>query len=135
MTILVAIGSIFILPDFPEDDATWLTHAERALAQRRMIEDAAIDNDAIEGTDARSTNPEDLNITGLVMALQDWKVWWLFLAIASMTVSLSFSAYFPTLSATMGYSSTVTLLLCVPPWVFATAGTFFVSRYVLLLAA
>jgi hypothetical protein len=135
LTIFVAIGAIFILPDFPEGNASWLTHAERALAQRRMIDDAAMDDDEVEGTDTRSTKTKDPQFTGLVMALQDWKVWWLFFATASMAVSLSFNVFFPTLSATMGYSRTVTLLLCAPPWVFATAAAFFGSRYVLSLTA
>jgi hypothetical protein len=133
LTIFVAISAIFILPDFPESNATWLTDAERALAQRRMIVDAAMDSDEIKGTAVRST--KDSHFSGLVMALQDWKVSWLFFATASMTISLSFNVYFPTLSATMGYNRTVTLLLCAPPWVFATAAAFFGSRYVLSLTA
>jgi hypothetical protein len=126
LTVFVAIGAIFVLPDFPESNATWLTDAERALAQRRMIVDAAMDGDELK---ARST--KDSHFTGLVMALQDWKVWWLFFATANMTMSLSFNVYFPTLSATMGYNRTVTLLLCAPPWVFATASAFIGSRCVL----
>jgi hypothetical protein len=34
-----------------------------------------------------------------------------------LTISYRF---FPTLTATLGYSRTVTLLLCAPPWIFAT---------------
>ena len=130
LTIVVAIGAIFILPDFPESDAGWLTLAERTLAHRRMVNDAVMDDFELWGTDSHSTKTKDI-FMGLVMALQDWKVWWLFVATASMTVSLSFNVFFPTLSATMGYSRTVTLLLCAPPWVFATAAAFFGSRYVL----
>jgi hypothetical protein len=51
---------------------------------------------------------------GFFSAMTDWKVWWLALALTSMVVSLSFNAFFPTLSATMGFSRTVTLLLCAP---------------------
>lgn len=46
-----------------------------------------------------------------------------------MVVSLSFNAFFPTLSATMGYSRTGTLLLCAPPWAFATVVAFVVTRH------
>lgn len=67
---------------------------------------------------------------GMILALTDWKVWWLALALTSMVVSLSFNAFFPTLSATMGYNRTVTLLLCAPPWGFATIVAFVVTRYV-----
>jgi len=128
LTIFVAIGAVFILPDFPESNASWLTLAERSLARRRMIDDIVMDDELMD-TDNRSTKTKDAHFLGLVMALQDWKVWWLFLAMASMTVSLSFNVFFPTLSATMGYSRTVTLLLCTPPWVFATAAALFGSRH------
>ena len=46
----------------------------------------------------------------------------------SLVASLSFNAFFPTLSATLGYNRTVTLLLCAPPWVFATLVAFIVTR-------
>ena len=96
-----------------------------------MIEDVVMNRDEFTGIYTHSTNIKDPNIAGLVMALQDWKVWWLVLAIANMTMSMSFNVFFPTLSATMGYGRTVTLLLCAPPWIFATATAFLVSRYVL----
>jgi hypothetical protein len=54
------------------------------------------------------------NAAGFVNAMTDWKVWWLALALTSMVVSLSFNAFFPTLSATLGFNTTVTLLLCAP---------------------
>lgn len=69
-------------------------------------------------------------LEGLTLALSDWKIWCLALALTSMVISLSFNAFFPTLSATMGFSTTVTLLLCAPPWAFATLVAFAVTRYV-----
>lgn len=57
---------------------------------------------------------EQGNTAGFVSAMTDWKVWWLALALTSMVVSLSFNAFFPTLSATMGFNRTATLLLCAP---------------------
>jgi hypothetical protein len=79
---------------------------EARLAQRRMEEDFAGIGD--EG------QTEKGNTAGFVSAMTDWKVWWLALALTSMVVSLSFNAFFPTLSATMGFNTTVTLLLCAP---------------------
>ena len=38
--------------------------------------------------------------------------------------------FFPTLTATLGYNLTVTLLLCAPPWVFTTLVAFAVTRHV-----
>ncbi|KAF8897494.1 major facilitator superfamily domain-containing protein [Infundibulicybe gibba] len=121
LTILVALCAIFILPDFPETPSAWLTTAERALAIKRMSEDGGpIDKTVLEHVG---------HLSGLKLALADWKVWWLALALTAMVVSLSFNAYFPTLCQTMGYNSTTTLLLCVPPWIFATIVAFVISRH------
>ena len=72
---------------------------------------------------------ENGNRAGFISAMTDWKVWWLALALTSMVVSLSFNAFFPTLSATLGYNRTITLLLCAPPWIFATLVAFVVTRF------
>ena len=65
---------------------------------------------------------------GLWLAIKDWKVWWMVFAMSSQVVPLSFSAYFPTLSATMGFDPTLMLLLRVPPFVFTAIMAFAVSR-------
>ena len=126
LTIAVAILSIFVLPDFPETSSGWLTHEEKALAIQRMVEDVgqidrSVDDDVF---------PEKLlgRWPGLHLAVTDWKVWYLAVALLFMAVSLSFHAYFPTLAATMGYGPTRTLLLCAPPWMFATAVALALSR-------
>jgi len=54
------------------------------------------------------------NAAGFVSAVTDLKVWWLALALLNIVVSLSFNVFFPTLCATMGFNTTVTLLLCAP---------------------
>lgn len=117
LTVIVAICAIFILPDFPETSFGWLTPAEQALAQKRMQEDHG------------SVEDEKEHISGLQLALTDGKVWWLAITLISINVSLSFNAFFPTLMSTLGYSTTITLLLCVPPWVFATVVAVYLSRY------
>jgi len=120
LTVGVALSAIFVLPDFPSSPCRWLTPQERALAQLRMEEDGL--------TVVGETDDTKLSATGLVLALSDWKVWWLCVALTSMIVSLSFNAFFPTLSATMGFTPTVSLLLCSPPWAFATFVGFTLSR-------
>ena len=112
--------SVFILPDFPAT-STWLSPLERRLAEKRLVEDVGVSD--------RDSSDAGGQGNGLVMAFSDWKVWWLALALASMVVSLSFNAFFPTLTKTLGYNNTVTLLLCAPPWVFATLCAFAVTRY------
>lgn len=117
LTVIVAICAIFILPDFPETSSGWLTPAEQALAQKRMQEDH------------ESAKHEKEPVSGLQLALTDGKVWWLAITLISINVSLSFNAFFPTLMSTLGYSTTITLLLCVPPWVFATVVAVYLSRH------
>ena len=84
-----------------------------------MEEDAGGINDE-EDTEGASS--------GLWLAVTDWRVWYMALALTSQVVALSFNAFFPTLAATMGYDRTVTLLLCAPPWAFAAIVTFLLNR-------
>lgn len=121
LTILVAFCAIFILPDFPTT-TRWLSDEERRLALRRMQEDAGV------GDEGETESGGHLH--GLWLAVKDWKVWWMAVAMTSEVTALSFNAYFPTLSATMGFDPTVTLLLCAPPFVFTAIMAFVVSRWV-----
>ena len=121
LTIFVAVCAIFILPDFQATTkGRWLSDQERALAMKRMEEDAGVGDEA----ETEVGGP----VAGLMMALKDWKVWWMALTMSSQVVALSFNAYFPTLSATMGFSTTVSLLLCAPPFAFTAIEAFFLSR-------
>lgn len=62
----VAIAAIFILPDFPST-TSWLTPEERRLAELRMEEDVGVGDEENKHGQTR----------GLVMALVDWKTWWM----------------------------------------------------------
>jgi hypothetical protein len=121
LTILVAVMAIFVLPDFPENSHHFLSPEEIRLAKLRMQEDVGVGDD-------EETGRKDSRFPGLYDALGDWRVYWLALALTSLIVSLSFNAFFPTLTETLGYSPTMTLLLCAPPWGFATIVAFAVSR-------
>ncbi|KAF8609699.1 MFS general substrate transporter [Ceratobasidium sp. AG-I] len=120
LTIAVAVVAVFILPDFPST-TRWLSPMERRLAEVRMAEDAGGESDH----DTVAEGP----FHGFMLAVRDWKVWWLALALTAQVVGLSFNAYFPTLTATLGYSRTVSLLLCAPPWAFATIVAFINARH------
>ncbi|KAG5646602.1 hypothetical protein DXG03_002906 [Asterophora parasitica] len=117
LTIGVAVIALFVLPDFPAT-SRWLSPEERALAIRRMEEDAGVGD---EGETEGQGN-------GFWLAVTDIKTWWLAFAMTAFVVGLSFNAYFPTLSATLGYSRTVSLLLCAPPFGFTAIVAFIVSR-------
>jgi len=122
LTILVAVIAVFVLPDFPQNSHWFLSPDEIRLAELRMQEDVGL-------SDGDETERKGSRFPGLLEAFGDWRMYWLALALTSLVVSLSFNAFFPTLTATLGYSPTVTLLLCAPPWVFATVVAFAVSRH------
>lgn len=52
-----------------------------------------------------------------------------FLLHPPQVVGLSFNAFFPQVVATLGYGQTQSLLLCAPPFVFATLVSFAVARH------
>ncbi|THV01424.1 MFS general substrate transporter [Dendrothele bispora CBS 962.96] len=113
LTVAVAIWALFVLPDFPESPNPWLTPGERAISLKRIKKE--------------SHDPDHVSPRGkvgpfvpLIMAVSDWKVWYLAVTTVFLNLSLSFNAYFPSIAATLEFSPTITLLLCVPPWVFAT---------------
>ncbi|KAG6912756.1 hypothetical protein DXG01_012407, partial [Tephrocybe rancida] len=59
---------MFILPDFPENSESWLSiAAENALAIHRMQEDAA----------PLSHYKSMSKYEGIILAVKDWKAWWL----------------------------------------------------------
>ncbi|KAG2139908.1 MFS general substrate transporter [Suillus cothurnatus] len=120
LTIVIAVSAIWILPDFPSTPSVWLLPDEQILAIQRMEEEVA----AIE----HESKPEE-NFSGLVEALMDWRIWWLGVALHLMVSSQSFTIFFPTISATMGYNTTLSLLLCAPPWILGTVTSFVVARH------
>ncbi|KAJ3986919.1 major facilitator superfamily domain-containing protein [Lentinula detonsa] len=123
LTVFVALCAVFILPDFPETSSGWLTAAERSLAIQRIQEESP------SGTSSHHHNQLRTQLDGLRLAVSDPKVWWLAATMGSLTLSLSWNAYFPSIMATIGYNPTITLLLCAPPWFVATAIAITVSRH------
>ncbi|KAJ6515941.1 MFS general substrate transporter [Mycena sanguinolenta] len=120
LTMFVAVCAIFILPDFPTT-SKWLTPEERELALLRMTEDVGVG-------DQNETETQG-HLGGLWMALSDWRVWLYAFAMTAQVIALSFNAFFPTLTATLGYSPTVTLLLCAPPFAVAALAAFFLAQH------
>lgn len=140
-----------ILPDFPESKSTlsWLTPSEKKLALRRIAEDEGQADEFAFKISKVGTSGSTVGVhlrnrwPGLYLALTDSKVWWLTLIMTVMVVSLSFNAYFPTIVGTLtmslssaeqgheyGADVNVVLLLCVPPWVWATVVAVLVNRLV-----
>jgi len=110
ITIFVGFNSMWLLPDYPHN-TRWLSPFELRLAQVRLSEDAG---------EADKDNLEDSQLQGLIMALKDPKVAIFSIMTIAQLLGLSFVQFFPTLTQTLGFSTTVTLLLAAPPWIVAS---------------
>ncbi|KAI0332944.1 MFS general substrate transporter [Cubamyces sp. BRFM 1775] len=110
ITVTIGILAAFLLPDYPHN-TRWLTPAQRRLAQVRLAEDAG---------EADEDVATDSAMKGLIMALKDPKVPIFAVMTCSQLLGLGFVNFFPTIAGTLGFSTTVTLLLAAPPWILAT---------------
>ncbi len=120
LTVVVAILAIFVLPDFPETTHPgWLTQKEIRLAILRLEEDS----DQSEESDEKNSH-----LAGFVAAMKDPHMYILTGIMLSQILAQTFNMYFPTLTATLGYSRTITLLLCAPPFLLSAVLTFLNSR-------
>jgi len=113
--------ALHMIPDYPSTPASWLTTDEQIVAQKRMVEDVCGVENASLSSARRS---------GLAEVLTDWTVWWLAIAAISLKIMMSYENFFPTLAATLGYSPTISLFLCAPPWVLGVTTSFFIVRSV-----
>ncbi|KIJ51016.1 hypothetical protein M422DRAFT_776904 [Sphaerobolus stellatus SS14] len=111
ITVVIGLITIFVLPDYPHN-TRWVTGNQRHIAQVRLAEEAG---------EADQDGATDSAWSGLKMAIKDIKVLIFMVMTCSQLLGLSFVNFFPTLAATLGFSTTITLLMAAPPWLFATA--------------
>lgn len=109
ITVASGIAICVVLPDFPE---SWksLSPEMRDIAKRRLAMDAA---EADVDTGGSKTA-----FKGLKMALTDPKILVLTLAQHAFIGAGGFQNFFPTLTRTLGFNNTISLLLVAPPYVF-----------------
>ncbi|KAK4224464.1 major facilitator superfamily domain-containing protein [Podospora fimiseda] len=117
ITMAVALAAAVVLPDLPTN-ARGFTEEELAVAQIRMTEDVG---------EADTDSKEQGVFDGLVMVVKDVKVYVLMFTFTAYVVGLSFNAYFPTLTETLGFSYVPTLLMSAPPWVVACIFSLYVA--------
>ncbi|CAG9953106.1 unnamed protein product [Clonostachys rosea f. rosea IK726] len=105
-SIAVSIIAFFTLPDSPLK-TRWLSPEQRQLAHNRIALDTT---NRREGTSVW---------TGLKEAVVDWRVW-LFCFIDTCHLSANgFKNFLPTVMKSLGYNTTITLVLTCPPYIFA----------------
>ncbi|GES59686.1 allantoate permease [Aspergillus terreus] len=109
ITMAIAISAGFILPDLPTNTRGF-TKEELEVAQLRMAEDVGEAD-----VDSEDQGPWD----GLFMAVKDIKIYIMMITFTAYVVGLSFNAFFPSLTETLGFSYVPTLLMSAPPWVFS----------------
>ncbi|KAH8087859.1 MFS general substrate transporter [Cristinia sonorae] len=110
ITICIGFFAIWALPDYPHN-TRWLSPAQRRLAMVRLAEDAG---------EADEDSSRDSVFAGLVLALKDPKVLIFAVMGCAQLLGLSFVNFFPTLTSTLGFSTTISLVLAAPPWIFST---------------
>ncbi|KIM45424.1 hypothetical protein M413DRAFT_24628 [Hebeloma cylindrosporum] len=129
ITIFFGFTSMWLLPDYVRflpsqlrlrvsirsnknilqpNNTRWLSQSERRLAQARLSEDAG---------EADKDNSEDSQLQGLILAVKDPKVAIFAFMCISQVLGMSFVQFFPTLTETLGFNTTITLLLTAPPWI------------------
>ncbi|KAF9234654.1 MFS general substrate transporter [Melanogaster broomeanus] len=107
LTILIALTAAFVMVDYPST-AKFLTTEERSFVIERRQRDAGLDE-------------EDNAAQQVWAAFTDWQVWALALIAFSMGAPLYGITYFlPTIIYDFGYSTAVSQLLTIPPYVLAT---------------
>ncbi|CAH0055623.1 unnamed protein product [Clonostachys solani] len=109
VSIAVAIVAVFILPDLPHNSRGF-TEEERQVAQLRILEDV--------GEADRDLKEEGI-FHGFNLAIKDVKIYIMMVTFTAYVIGLSFNAFFPTLTATLGFGYVPTLLLSSAPWVFS----------------
>ncbi|KAK2606037.1 hypothetical protein QQS21_003555 [Conoideocrella luteorostrata] len=107
VTVVVSLASIFVLPDFPAT-TPWLSNEEKAVAVHRLrVHSGSVDEE------------KGSVLSGLKMALLDYKVWLLTAIVILKTSAGAVTAFIPTLVATFKFGKIESLLMTAPPYVFA----------------
>ncbi|CAI7661271.1 unnamed protein product [Penicillium pancosmium] len=106
VTFVVAVCSVFVLPDDPLH-THWLTEDERQLAHERILADTV------------GARHQTSTFSGVKEAAKDPRVW-LFAFMQHMHLAANgFKNFFPTAVETLGFNTTITLVLTCPPYLIA----------------
>ncbi|KAL0574877.1 hypothetical protein V5O48_007089 [Marasmius crinis-equi] len=128
ITMFIGFCAMWLLPDYP-NNTRWISASDRRLAQARLADDAG-EADQDNASDSQviphprivplSLSVSNSPLYGLKLALADPKVLIFAIMTTAQLLGLSFINFFPTLTQTLGFSTTITLVLAAPPWLVAT---------------
>ncbi|KAF9523178.1 MFS general substrate transporter [Crepidotus variabilis] len=117
-TVTVGLVSFFVLVDYPSS-ATFLTEEEKAF----VIHKKKYDNSSVG-------EEEHFEFRHISAAAMDWQLWTHILLYFSIMGPLyGITLFLPTIIKTFGYSSAISQLLTVPPYVLATVLVFVFAYY------
>ncbi|KAK4502735.1 hypothetical protein PRZ48_006161 [Zasmidium cellare] len=123
LTVLVAVAAYFVIYDFPET-ATFLTPEERAFVVYRLRYDGQ--DVAANGQRVAQNEKQDWN--SVKAALLDWQIWInVFVYWGYVCPLYGVSLFLPTIIKDLGFSTTSSQLLTVPPYVVASVLTVLVA--------
>ncbi|KAL5406332.1 hypothetical protein PMIN06_000558 [Paraphaeosphaeria minitans] len=114
VTVFVAVAAFFLLPNAPLE-TRWLTQPERELAHSRIVQDTTELKGKVDVW------------KGLREACSDPRTW-LFALMQNMHLSANgFKNFLPTVVKTLGFNTTITLVLTCPPYLIAAFASVAVS--------
>lgn len=123
LTFVVGVGSYWCFPSYPKD-CKFLSEKERRFIVHKVKYSTNADTNKITGDEAPvPTLAEDdsRDKSYIWAAFKDWQVWCQLLIIYGINVPLNAVALFgPTIIFSLGYSTTESQLLAVPPYVVAS---------------
>jgi hypothetical protein len=111
-TAVVGIVALFLFPDYPAT-TRWLTPEERLFAEWRMSNEVA----GIVDEDSNGV------LWGVKQALKDPLTYMFTFMQMMLTTGQSFTYFLPSIIKTLGFNSTITLLLTAPPYFVAFCGS------------
>ena len=112
MTVGFAACGVFLLPNYPHN-TRWLKGEERAIAIWRLIDDVG------EADDAQSNNVDVWQ--GFLMAVKDYKTWFLVWNHIFLTVGAGIVVFYPTVVGTLGFSRSKFFCSALVPRLFISA--------------
>lgn len=110
ITLAIALAIFPFLPDYPlKTKRFWISHEQQLVVEWRIRN---------ENAGVVDENGESM-LDGLRQALRDPKLYMFIVLQMSLLTAQSWNNFFPSIVGTLGFSSTVTLLLTAPPYLFA----------------